>query len=165
MNKFFGSLLAVAALALAGTASASALDAVTTAVKGDYLQVQGGSQFNNLYGHDATVSVAFGRDFGAYSAEAEYLNTDISKTSLQSGGVNVYVHPVTYYNVTPFVGTGIAYGSIKGQNAATFNAQIGASYPLPYNLKAIVAYRYSTATVDHVGTDSSAITAGVRYTF
>ena len=165
MNKIFAPLAAIAALAFAGVAAASPVDTVMTAVKGDYLQVQYGSQFNNLYGHDAAVTASFGRDFGVVRAEAEYVNTDIAKSSLQSIGLNGYYQPVTFYKVTPFVGVGVAYGSLKDHDGTMFNAQIGASYPVLKNLKATVAYRYTTATFDHLGTDTSAVTAGVRYTF
>lgn len=170
MKKLIASLAAVAAVAFAGAACANPLDTVAAAVKGDYVQVQGGSQFGDQYGGGAAWSVAAGRDFGLVRAEVEYLGSNLGgHGTLQSANVNAYIQPVTVYNVTPFVGGGIGYGRLDGhgfgENATLLNAQVGASYPLTTKLKAVVAYRYEAAETGNAGDHTSAVTAGLRYTF
>lgn len=167
MKKIIASLAAVAAIAFAGAACANPLTAVETAVKGDYVQVQGGSQFSDSYGGGASWSVAGGRDFGLVRAEVEYLGANIGNYgTAQTVNVNAYVQPITIANFTPFIGGGIGYGRIVGHDATVLNAQVGTSYPLTTKLKAVVAYRYTTDQFGNAtGASTSAVTAGLRYTF
>ena len=164
MKKLIASLVAGATLAIAGAAcAASPLDAV----KGDYVQVQGGSQFSDSYGGGAAWSVAGGRDFGLVRAEVEYLGANIGHYgTAQTVNVNAYIQPVTIDKFTPFIGGGIGYGRIVGHDATVLNAQVGTSYPLTTKLKAVVAYRYTTDQFNgSTGASTSAVTAGLRYTF
>lgn len=170
MKKIIASLAAVAAVAFAGAACANPLDSAAAAVKGDYVQVQGGSQFGDAYGGGAAWSVAAGRDFGLVRAEVEYLGSNLGHYgTLQSANINAYIQPITIDKVTPFIGGGVGYGRLGGHgygvNATLLNAQVGASYPLTSKLKAVVAYRYEQAETGNAGEHTSAVTAGLRYTF
>jgi opacity protein-like surface antigen len=164
MKKIIASLAAVAAIAFAGAACANPLDTAAAAVKGDYVQLSGGSQFSDNFGGGATWSAAVGRDYGKVRAEVEYLGANIGHYgTAQTFNVNGYFQPVTVYGFTPYVGAGVGYGRVVNQDSFLLNGTAGVSYPLTSHLKAVGEYRY--VALENDGQHTQAATLGLRYTF
>ena len=104
-------LAAVAALAVAGSASAGVLD--DTYVAGSVGALQQELSLKNI---DTNVaSIAAGKKFGAVRVEGEYVRlTDIETRNIDSDvfNVNVAYDFKPYYGVRPFVGAGVGYGNV-----------------------------------------------------
>jgi opacity protein-like surface antigen len=179
--KFIATLVAVATLAVAGSAAAAPLDFLA----GNYVQGSVGGQFQDNRADATSYSVAVGRDFGTVRVEGEYVagrgsdNAKLGTVESNLGNINVFVEPVTVLGVTPFVGAGVGYGSLYGagvkgdRNGTVFNAQAGATYKLTKDIDLVGSYRYwLAADVDVQKAPkiveqyrASTLSVGVRYTF
>lgn len=173
-------IAAIAAVALAGSASAATLD--NTYVAGSVGALKQELATDNI---DTNVaSIAVGKKFGSVRVEGEYVRlTDIQTRNVDSDlfNVNVAYDLKSYYGFTPFVGVGAGYGNVdrggkavKGDNnGLVLNYTVGASYALTKKLDLTAQYRvFNAADIDVAqarggfdNLDVKAFTIGGRYSF
>ena len=172
MKKIIASLVAVAALSVAGAASAaspitaventvgaavSTVEATAASVtKGYYAQVNVGSQFESNRDSGTNFSLAYGRQVGNFRGEVEYLGTrdvksaKLGNVSTNLANINAYYQPnYTFKGLQPFVGAGVGYGELQGasnRNAVVYNATAGLSYKLTSKIDLVTEYRYFIST-------------------
>jgi opacity protein-like surface antigen len=179
MKQFIATLAAVAAFAVAGSAAAA------SPVAGYYVQGSGGQNYQSDRDSGTALSASFGKDFGKVRVEGEYLATrgtnsaTLGDTAANLVNANVFYQPITFANITPFIGAGVGYGElfrsgvVGDQNGVVFNGTVGVSYPISGKLSAVLQYReflansiqFRKAPGNTDNYKASVATMGLRYTF